>query len=332
MLNLNCLSCGFLIEVDEYAESCECEACSNTWQVAQLTAYRKKVQDVLEQVTEDFRKIEQQAEEARKRKQAEEDRKKADESYIARRQADAELERAKNEGKPKTVIINGPDVQGILDNAVAAFAAKDFASAVNGANEVLSSDAKNLPAGFIIAFNEQVFKKRMHQIDQFFANVPALPGAISAEDLDKLCQLFMVGRLKLADYEAQILNLLYTNGQEMGPAAVCKFVDGFSPNIIAARSNAAFLSGDLLDAYMKLSAFCSIPRTCFALLGAIESNPDSPLKNGAYYLTGKNKKFFDEFVTPVGEIVNKMRSEKNRPQFQQAFADKSRVYRQKAKI
>ena len=118
----------------------------------------------------------------------------------------------------------------------------------------------------------------------------------------------------------------------MGPANVCKFVDGFSPNIIAARTNGNFLTGDLLDAYTKLSALCSIPKTCFALLGAIEANPDSPLKSGAYYLTGKSKKFYDEFVTPVGEIIDGMRSEKNRPQFQQAFADKSRLYRQKAGI
>ena len=83
---------------------------------------------------------------------------------------------------------------------------------------------------------------------------------------------------------------------------------------------------------MKLAAFCSIPKTCFALLGAIESNPESPLKSGAFYLTGKSKRFYDEYVIPVGEIIDKMRSEKNRPQFQKAFADKSRNYRQKAGI
>ena len=118
----------------------------------------------------------------------------------------------------------------------------------------------------------------------------------------------------------------------MGPAGVCKFVDGFSPNIVMARENGRFLSGDLLNMYMKLSAFCSIPKTCFALLGAIESNPASPLKNGEYYLKGESKKFLDEYVTPVGEIINSMKSEKNRPQFQQAFADKSRNYRQKTGV
>ena len=150
--------------------------------------------------------------------------------------------------------------------------------------------------------------------------------------MDKLCQLFTSGRLKLADYEAQILALVYANANELGPTAVCKFVDEFSPNIIATRSNNNFLSGDLLDLYMKLSAFCSVPKTCFALLGAIETNPASPLKNGAYYLTGKSKKFYDDYVTPVGKIIDNMRSEKNRPQFQKAFSDKSRNYRQKTGI
>ena len=65
---------------------------------------------------------------------------------------------------------------------------------------------------------------------------------------------------------------------------------------------------------------------------AIESNPASPLKNGEYYLTGKNKKFFDEYVIPVGEIIDNMKSEKNRPQFQKAFADKSQIYRKKTGI
>ena len=50
--------------------------------------------------------------------------------------------------------------------------------------------------------------------------------------MEKLCQLFTSGRLKLADYEAQILGLVYANANELGPAAVCKFVDEFSPNII----------------------------------------------------------------------------------------------------
>ena len=332
MLNLNCLSCGFLIEIDENSESCVCEACNNTWSVAELVGYKQKVQDVLAKVAQDFERIEKQAEEERARKKADEERKKQTEAYIARRQADAELERAKNEGKPKTVIVNGPDIQGITDNAVAAFVAKDFNSAVKGATEVMASDAQNIPAGFIVAFNEQVFKRKANQLDRFFDNVPKLPGSISSEDMEKLCRLFSAGRLKLADYETQVLELVYASGNELGPAAVCKFVDEFSPNIIASRSDARFMSAELVDAYMKLSAFCSIPKTCFALLGAIDSNPASPLKNGAYYLTGKSKKFFDEYVTPVGAIIDNMRSEKNRPQFQKAFADKSRNYRQKTGI
>lgn len=332
MLTFNCLSCGFLINTNENAESCTCEACGNKWTLLQLTEYRQRVQDTIAKVTQDFERIEKQAEADRERRKADEERKKQTEAYIARRQADAELEKAKNAGKPKTVIINGPDVQSIADNAVSAFVARDFNSAVKGANEALAIDAKNLPAAFIIAFNEQVFKKRMHQLDNFFAHVPTLPGSISSEDMTKLCQLFTAGSIKLSDYEAQILNLVYANSNDMGPAAVCKFVDGFSPNIIAARSNGSFLSGSLLDSYMKLSAFCSIPRTCFALLGAIEANPDSPIKNGAYYLTGKSQKFYEQYVTPVGEIVNNMRSEKNRPQFQKAFADKSQNYRQKTGV
>ena len=332
MLNLNCLSCGCPITIDENSETCICEACNNTWKVVQLIEYKQRVADVISKVTRDFEKLEQQAEEDRARRKADEERKKQTEAYIARRQADAEFERAKNAGKPQTVIVNGPNTPEVLNNSVAAFAAKDFNSAVKGATEVLTSDARNLPAGFIVAFSDQIFKKRANQLDRFFNNVPKLPGSISSEDLEKLCQLFTSGRLKLADYEAQILGLVYANANELGPAAVCKFVDEFSPNIIVTRTNGNFLSGDLLDLYMKLSAFCSVPKTCFALLGSIETNPASPLKNGAYYLTGKSKKFYDEYVTSVGEIINHMRSEKNRPQFQKAFLDKSQNYRRKTGI
>ena len=332
MLNLNCLSCGFLINAEEHAESCVCEACNNTWKIVQLTEYKQRVQDVLAKVTEDFEKIEKQAEEDRARKKADEERKKQTEAYIARRQADAELERAKNAGKPQTVIVNGPNIPEIVDNAVSSFVAKDFNSALKGANEVIASDAKNIPASFIVAFSDEIFRKRPNQLDKFFSSVPSLPGSMDSEDLEKLCRLFTAGRLKLANYEATILNLVYANANEIGPGAVCKFVDEFSPNIISTRSNGSFLSGDLLDMYMKLSAFCTIPKTCFALLGAIELNPASPLKTGDYYLTGKSKKFYDEYVTRVGEIIDNMKSEKNRPQFQKAFADKSLNYRQKTKI
>jgi len=332
MLNLNCLSCGFLISAEENEESCVCEACGNSWKVAQLTEYRQKVQDVLQKVTQDFERIEKQAEEDRARRKADEERKKQTEDYIARRQADAEVERAKSAGKPQTVIVNGPNIPEIVDNAVSAFVAKNFTSAASGASEVLANDAKNLPAGFIVAFNEQIFNKKMYQLDKFFSNIPSLPGTISSEDLGKLCQLFTAGRIKLAAYEAQILNLVYTNAGESGASEVRKFVDSFSPSIIATRGDGNFLSGELLDTYIKLAAFCSIPQTCFALLSAIETNPASPLKNGEYYLKSKNKKFFDNFVVPVGQVIDNMKSEKNRPQFQQAFADKSRNYRTKAGV
>ena len=135
MLNLNCLSCGFLISAEENDESCVCEACNNTWKIAQLTEYQQKVKDVLAKVTSDFEKIEKQAEEDRARRKADEERKKQTEAYIARRQADAELEKIKNAGKPQTVIVNGPNIPEIVDNAVSAFASKDFASALKGANE-----------------------------------------------------------------------------------------------------------------------------------------------------------------------------------------------------
>ncbi len=336
MYNLSCLNCGFIIEVDDKTESCECEACGATCSVADLLAHQQKVKAVVEKVAQEF---ESRTREERERKKAEEERKKADEerqkqteAYIARRQADAEVERAKSAGKPQTVIVNGPNVPEIANNAVSAFAAKDFTTALKGAKEVLSNNADNIPAGFIAAFNEEVFNKRMHQLDGFFQKVPKLPGSVSAEDMEQLCQLFISGRLKLAGYETQILELVYTNAQEMGPAAVCKFVDAFSPNIIASRTNGSFLAGGLAEVYTQLAAFCSIPKTCFTLLGAIESNPESPLKTGAFYMTGKSKKFYEDLVAPVGKIIDSMRSEKNRPQFQKAYADKVKVYRQKTGI
>lgn len=332
MLTFNCLSCGFLINADENAETYTCEACCNTWTHVQLTEYKQKVQDTLTKVTQDFEKIENQAKEERERRIADDERKKQTEAYIARRQADAELEKAKSANRPQTVYVNGGATQESVDNAVGLFAAKKFADAKNVATKVLSNDSKNLPARFIVAFHDQVIGKKEHQIDTFFTNIPDLPGSLSAEDLEFLCQLFESGRVRLAGYETQILELIYSNARELGPTAVCKFVDGFSPGIIASRKDGGFLSGGLSDVYMKLAAFCSIPKTCFTLLGAIESNPDSPLKSGAFYLTGKSQRFYDEYVTPVGLIIDKMRSEKNRPQFQKAFADKSSNYRRKAGI
>lgn len=357
MTTLKCINCGCAITIEENAENCVCEACETSWQVSQLVDYKTKAEEITASVIAEMDAFRKRADEEKERKAEEERRKKETEDfvtrkkaetddYVARKKAEAEVAKAQNTSKTvnntyniggsnnNVTIVNGPDTADLASNAVSAFVNRDFKSALKSSEEILALDASNAVALYINAFNDYVFNKKMRAMDEYFSQLGSVALAIEKDQLEQLEQLFISSRGKIAYYETQILSFVLENSCQdpVNAAAVCKFVDSFSPYLIGMQSNHDFLNSELVAVYKSLSGYCSMPKTCFALLGAIENNPDSPLKNGQYYLRSKNQKFYDDFVKPVGEIIYNMKSPKNRPQFVDAFDKKKQLYCQKTDI
>ncbi len=330
MLTLKCTNCGFSFPVNEGTDTCVCEACDTTWQVAELLSYKNRVAEVVAKVADAFDADKRKKEEAEQRAREAEDLKNETAAYVAKKRADAELARAQSQSKGQTIVINGANASEILESAVNSFVTNDFKGALNSAMKALADDSSNIAAQFIVAFNDAVYNRKMTAFSQYFNKISG--AIVSEEDLEHMKKMFITARLKLANYENEVLNFVFDNSTNQPASELCKFVDNFSPNIISSRTSHEFLTEALVETYTKLSAYCSIPKTCFALLGAIENNNESPLKTGQFYLKGTCKKFYDQFVVPVGNIIDNMKSEKNRPQFVKAFSDKETLYRRKTNI
>ena len=93
-----------------------------------------------------------------------------------------------------------------------------------------------------------------------------------------------------------------------------------------------FFKDSLVEVYEELARHCDIPKTCFALLKAIDENPDSPYINNCFYLQSKARYFYEHFIIPVGEIINAMRTKELRDKFATSYKKKSNQYKEDANL
>ena len=100
---------------------------------------------------------------------------------------------------------------------------------------------------------------------------------------------------------------------------LCAFVDAFSPSVIAKRNSIDYLTQELADIYMELAEDCNIPKTCYALLSSIRTNPDSPYPNETFYLRNKTQRFLHTYVHPIGDVIEAMQDEEMRQKFLTAY-------------
>jgi len=115
----------------------------------------------------------------------------------------------------------------------------------------------------------------------------------------------------------QILDLVRGNAQTS--EELCAFVDAFSPSVIAKRNSIDYLTQELADIYMELAQDCNIPKTCYALLSSIRTNPDSPYPNETFYLRNKTQRFLHTYVHPIGDVIEAMQDEEMRQKFLTAY-------------
>ncbi len=348
MYTYHCTQCGCAIHVDSNTVECICEACGTEFTAAQLSERQELIEQLRQRVhdevyaDEENKRLREESD-AKRHADENENKTKQEEANIKLTEAEAELRKAQiraanaeaaNAGKAKTIIVNGPNTAELGENAVKAFVAKDFQNAFTAADTVLATDKDHVGAYFIKSYKEYVVNKRPSGLDGFIAKITNSSYAIADADLFMLEDLLATTPERLKAFEKQILTFVYHNsvGDPAKEASACKFVDSFSPAIIASRSDHTFLTAEMIDLYGKLAEFCTIPKTCHTLICSINANPESPIKSGRFYLKSVSEKFYKEYVIPIGGIVGKMKSQQYRAKFSDAYEKYKLSFVQKAGI
>ena len=93
-----------------------------------------------------------------------------------------------------------------------------------------------------------------------------------------------------------------------------------------------FLRQSLAEMYQELAAHCGIPKTCFALLKAIDTNPDSPYVSNSFYLKAKAQYFYEHFISAIGPILSAINDGELQKKFLGTYQKKCEKYRADAGI
>ena len=108
---------------------------------------------------------------------------------------------------------------------------------------------------------------------------------------------------------------------------LCTVIDTICPFLISKRTSAGYLTDNLVDMYRELAEHCGIPKTCFALLKSIETNPDSPYVGQSFYLKAKVRYFYDNYVVNVGKVIRAMNDANLKAKFVGAYENKCQQYK-----
>ena len=216
-------------------------------------------------------------------------------------------------------------------NAIRFFSDGKLEDARHYAMEVLNISMDNAPAMYILAYCDEFSAQRPDAIKRFFQQIRDVP--LEYDEVADLRGLLLASAYNLIDYEAEIIRLIAVNMQaEEDIPELCGFIDTLCPYLIGRRPSAAFLTEELAGMYQELAARCGIPKTCFALLKAIETNPDSPYRGSSFYLKAKARYFYEHYVTDVGTVIAAMGEGALRDKFLGAYQKKREQYRLDAGI
>lgn len=199
-----------------------------------------------------------------------------------------------------------------VDAAVNAFLASDLRTAMSSAGEVHAKTADCPEAEFILGFCAYVGQSASTAgMDRFFTKFH--PSELTDAQKSNLRRMFLKFPRNLAGYELQTVR--FVREMSGGDAkALCDFVDAFSPYIIKKRESARFLDREMCDFYRELAGECSIPKTCYALVGAMKTLPESPFAGDSFGLRTRAQNFRRDFMNPVGDIVSGIRDSARREQ------------------
>lgn len=224
---------------------------------------------------------------------------------------------------PRKTFNSDDKVKNELTFSTRYFREKRFDDAKFHAENVLSVAIDNAPALFIRAYFEafNAKNKNSERISDFFCELNDID--VDAEEIHQLTELFLLSVYKLESHEKDVLGWAerYLSGNDL-----LSFTDEFCPAAIAKWGSIDNFTEDVVKDLKAIAAQCSIPKTCYALLQAIEKNPDSPYPNNRFFLKTKTLRFYNDFVLQVGEIIKCMASQELKDKFYRVYKNKQEAY------
>ena len=192
-----------------------------------------------------------------------------------------------------------------IDHAYNCFLKKDFKSAKESADRVLQNGVKNIPCMYVKAFFHTYVENTSNRnaIDIFFKSTKNIK--LNADDVLKMKNLFLTSMYQVKDYEEDILRMLINS--EVGTNGMCAFVDSFSAKLIPKQAGIGFLTEGLLGLYVDLAKTNNIPKTCLALMSAVNTNQDSPVPQNDFHLKTKTETFYRKYFIPISAVIGSMK-------------------------
>lgn len=216
-------------------------------------------------------------------------------------------------------------------NAIRFFTEGKLEDARHYAMEVMNISMDNAPAMYILAYYDEFTARKPDSMKDFFRKIKDV--ALEYDEVTDIRSLLLSSAYNLLDYEKEVIELIAVNMQSEADAAdLCEFIDTLCPYLIGKRTSASFLTNDLIEMYQELAAHCSIPKTCFALLKAIDTNPDSPYVNNSFYLKAKAQYFYERYITDIGTVISAISDGMLKCKFLNAYQKKCEKYRNDAGI
>lgn len=214
-------------------------------------------------------------------------------------------------------------------NAIRFFTEGKLEDARHYAMEVMNISMDNAPAMYILAYYDEFTARKPDSMKRFFDQIKDV--SLEYDEVTDLRGLLLSSAYNLADYEEDVIQLIAVNMQaEEDSRDLCEFIDTLCPYLIGKRPSASFLTPDLAGMYQELAEHCGIPKTCFALLKAIDSNPDSPYTDNSFYLKAKARYFYENYITNVGAVISAINDAGLRAKFLGAYQKKREKYKMDA--
>lgn len=229
-----------------------------------------------------------------------------------------------------TLNANGKVVFG-RRNAIRFFTDAKLEDARHYAMDVLNISMDNAPAMYILAYYDEFTARKPDAMRNFFRQIQDV--ALEHDEVVDLRSLLLASAYNLADFEENVIQLIAVNMQADEDAAeLCSFIDTICPYFIARRTSSNFLTRNLADMYQELAAHCGIPKTCFSLIKAIDTNPDSPYVDNSFFLKAKARYFYEHYVRELEAILSAIKDPTLRRKFLAAYQNKCAKYKADAGI
>ena len=200
------------------------------------------------------------------------------------------------------------------DNAMRFFLDGKLEDAHKYAQDVLNIMVDNIPALYIMAYYDEIHEKKIGALKRFFEQILDIKDVDYHEVRDTL-KLFECTTRHLIDFETDILTFAALNMQSSEDRGeLCSFVDTICPYFIMKRPSIAYFKKNS-EIYSDFAQHCGIPKTCYALIKSITENPDSPYKSKRFDMKDRNRYFYDNYIMPIGDIIETMNYEEMKPKF-----------------